>query len=649
MKLVIVESPTKARTLSRFLQSDYQITASMGHIRDLPPKKLAIDIEKNFKPNYVWIKRKSKTIEKLKSQAKKAKKIILATDLDREGEAIAFHVAKLLKKEKGNGISRIVFHEITKNAIQNALKNPRDINKKLVNAQQARRVLDRLVGYKLSPLLWKKIRTGLSAGRVQSPALRLIVEKEKEIEAFEPEEYWEIETKLKNKKNKPFTAKLRKIKNKKAEIENKKQAEKIVNDLKKADHIVENVKKRIYKKSPRPPFITSTLQRSASTVYHWSAKKTMTMAQKLYEHGYITYHRTDSTNLAKSAVSKARKYIKEKYGEKYLPQKPRKFKTKSKLAQEAHEAIRPTSVKRKKLEKSGRTEKILYRLIFNRFLASQMAVQKIEKIRADIKAKDYLLRARGQKTLFLGWRKVYKSDPKEKLIPSLEKREKLTLIKVIPEQKFTQPPNRYTEGSLIRALESRGIGRPSTYASIISTIKKRKYIEKVEKNLKPTPVGTTVSNFLTKYFPSVVDYDFTAQMEDDLDDIAKGEKKWRPVIKEFYKPFAKKLEKVEKKAERQKIKAEKTGKKCPKCKKGDVVIRIGKYGKFLACSRFPKCKWTDEYVEKPGFKCPECGADAIIRQTKRGKRFYGCSAYPKCKWASWHKPKDVKESKSSKE
>jgi DNA topoisomerase-1 len=641
MKLVVVESPTKARTLERFLKSGFQTIASMGHIRDLPKKTIGIDIKNDFKPEYVWVEAKKETIDKLKKEAKKAEQIILATDPDREGEAIAYHVAQLLKKGKKNGISRIVFHEITSSAVFGALESPKPINKKLVDAQQARRVLDRLVGYKLSPLLWKKIRNGLSAGRVQSPALRLIVEREKEIKDFKPKEFWEMSAKLKNKSKKSLTAQLVKIKDKKAEINNKKEADKVIKDLKKASYLVEKVKKRTLEKSPPAPFITSTLQRSASSIFHWSAKRTMTFAQRLYEHGYITYHRTDSTNLSKQAVERARKYIKEKFGDKYLPESARVFKTKSKLAQEAHEAIRPTSIKRKELTKVSNQAKKLYSLISNRFLASQMAEQRIEKDTIDIKADDYLFRAVGEKTIFPGWRAAYKKELKVIEIPTLNEGEKLNLIEILPEQKFTQPPARYTEGSLIRALESRGIGRPSTYATIIATIKARKYIEKIERYLQPTAVGTTVSGFLEKYFPSIVDYDFTAEMEDSLDNIAKGEKQWVPVIKEFYTPFDKKLKEVAEKAERQKIKAEKTGEKCPKCKKGDQVIRIGKFGKFLACSRFPKCKWTEQYVEKVGKKCQECDGEIIVRQTEKGKRFYGCSNYPKCKWASWYKPKDI--------
>jgi len=650
MKLIIVESPTKAKTLSRFLPEEYQAIASMGHIRDLPSKKLSVDIEKDFEPTYKVVPGKRKTISKLKKKASQARQIILATDPDREGEAIAYHVNFILKNSKK--VTRITFHEITKQAIERALEKPGEIDKKLFHAQQARRILDRLVGYKLSPLLWVKIRRGLSAGRVQSPALRLIVEREKEIKAFNPEEYWKIKTRLETKKKKSFTADLVKIEKKKLDLKNKQQSEQVEKDLKKADFKVLKVSKREYRKAPPPPFITSTLQRKASWIYHWSAKKTIYQAQRLYEKGLITYHRTDSVNLSKSALNKARKYIKDKYGEKWLAEKPRRFKVKSKLAQEAHEAIRVTDVSKEYnqvKQKMGNDAGKLYSLIFNRFIASQMKKNVYQRMIVDIEAegkqKKYLLKAKGKKEVFSGWKKIYQAfqKEKEKYLPELKEEEKVSLLKVIPEQKFTQPPPRYTEGSLIRALEKRGIGRPSTYASIISTIQSRHYVEKDEGKFQATPVGITVNDFLMKYFEKIVDYDFTAEMENDLDKIAQGKKKWVPVVADFWKPFYKKLKKVKKNAKRQKIKAKKIGKKCPQCKKGEQVIRVGKYGKFLSCSRFPDCKWKANYLEKlKGVECPKCGGAIVKRRTRKGKKFYGCENWPKCKWASWRKPKDAK-------
>lgn len=618
--------------------------ASMGHVRDLPTKKLGVDIEHDFKPSYIIVPGKKKIIAQLKEEAAKAPEIILATDPDREGEAIAYHVAYLLKGKKPSTISRITFHEITKQAIEQSLKDPGKINLRLVGSQQARRVLDRLVGYKLSPLLWRKVRRGLSAGRVQSPAVRLVVEREREIKDFVPKEYWRIEVEL--AKSQKFLALLIKINDKKAEIKNKKQADKIVKDLKKAEYQVLKIKKEEVKKYPPPPFITSTLQRSASSVFGWSGKKTMREAQRLYEEGLITYHRTDSVNLAAQAIKQCRVYINSIFGKAYLPPVSRKYKTKSKLAQEAHEAIRVTSVKRQvsSKEKLGSDASRLYRLIFNRFVACQMKEQLLEKTTVDIEAERYLFRAIGEVEKFDGWRKLYqakiKNDKTQKTLPSLTEGEPLDLIRVIPQQKFTQPPDRYTEGMLIKALEDRGIGRPSTYAPIISTIQARQYVEKIEGRFQPTPVGETVNDFLVKYFNNVIDYDFTAEMEDDLDNIAKGEKKWVPVVREFYQPFAKQLDRVYKNAKREKIKTESIGKKCPKCKKGEQVIRVGRFGKFLSCSRFPDCDWKAPYIEKvEGIKCPECGGEVVIKKTKKGKRFYGCGNYPKCKWASWRKPR----------
>ncbi|MGI5827970.1 MAG: type I DNA topoisomerase [Patescibacteria group bacterium] len=649
MELIVVESPTKAKTLSRYLGNGYEVMASMGHIRDLPKSKIGIDIENNFKPTYEIVEGKEKILNQLKSASKKAGRIVIATDPDREGEAIGFHVQYLieeaLKKVKKPKFVRATFHEITKSAILHALENPTTINMDLVDAQQARRVLDRLVGYKLSPVLWKKVRRGLSAGRVQSVAVKLIVDREKEIEAFKPEEYWEIKAEVskKRKKKDTFIIDLYKIDGKTAKVSNGKTAKTIVADLKKASYTVEDIQKREVKQGPMPPFITSTLQRSAANLFGWSSKNTMRQAQQLYEHGYITYHRTDSLSLSKEALVMAAEYIQTNYGKEYKPEKPRVFKTNSKLAQEAHEAIRPTSLKRsfEIVEKNcGVNGRRLYQLIYNRFLASQMAEARVAKTDVVVSTGRYLLKTTGEIQLFDGWRKVYGKQQEFNLLPELETGEVLDLLQVLSEQKFTQPPARYSESTLIKALEKRGIGRPSTYAPTISTIQARRYVEKVEKRFQPTQVGIAVTEFLNKNFDKVMDYDFTASIEEDLDEIANGTRKWEPVIANFFNPFSKKVKLVEKNAERVKIEVEKTGKKCPECKEGDVVIRVGRFGKFLSCSRFPDCKYTQNYVEKVDMKCPDCGkGDVIIRRTKKGRQFYGCSAYPNCKWASWNKPK----------
>ncbi|HUV47268.1 MAG TPA: type I DNA topoisomerase [Candidatus Bathyarchaeia archaeon] len=653
MKLVIVESPTKARTLSRFLGEGYQLMASMGHLRDLPKKELGVDTEHDFRPTYIPVPAKNEVIVKLEAAAKKASQIILATDPDREGEAIAYHTAVICSgsksKAKNDKFQRITFHEITKTAVEQALKSPGTINVKLVDAQQARRVLDRLVGYKLSPLLWRKVRIGLSAGRVQSPAVRLIVEREREIAAFKAEEFWLINAKLANKKNQQFLAKLIKANDKSVEVSNKDEAEEITGKLKKSKFTVVKVVSKEVRRSPAPPFITSTLQRTASSIFHWSAKKTMREAQILYETGLITYHRTDSFNLAEEAIGRVRNYIEKEFGKEYLPELARHFKTKSKLAQEAHEAIRPTRINAKPETRNSKFNKAsekLYKLIFNRFVACQMSDQVVQKNIADIKAGIYLLRAVGEQEKFSGWMKIYHKtkSQEENPLPLLSEKEELRLIKILAEQKFTTPAFRYSEGSLIKALEERGIGRPSTYASIVSTIQTRNYVEKIEGFFQPTPVGIAVNDFLVKYFSDVVDYDFSAEMEDDLDKIAQGKREWVPTIREFYQPFIRKLKEVEKTAKRAKIAVEKTGKKCPKCKKGEQVIRTGRFGKFLSCSRFPECDWKDSYQEKvKGVLCPKCHSDIVVRKTKKGRRFFGCSRWPECKWATWRLPSKEKD------
>ena len=659
MNLIIVESPTKAKTLSRFLGKEYVVEATMGHIKDLPKSKLGVDLEKNFEPDYQAVERQAQTIKDLVSAAKKAKTIFLATDPDREGEAISQHVKEILTENKANGkkTDRIVFHEITKSAVEEALAHPRKVDEHLVDAQIARRVLDRLVGYKLSPLLWKKVRRGLSAGRVQSVAVRLIVEREREIEKFKAVEYWEIGSEVSKIKQKPsFIVSLVKISDKKAEVKNEKQAKEIVSDLEKSAHKVSDIRKKEVKKNPYPPFTTSTMTQAAARLFGWSAKKSMTMAQRLYENGLITYHRTDSMNLAASAVGNVRDLIMEDYGKEYLPEQPRVYKTKSKSAQEAHEAIRPTDVfvgkGNKKLEKlSGNDLKKLYDLVWKRFVACQMTQSVYDQTSIDVTASKYLLRASGQIMKFDGWRRVMPKggDEDEVTMPELVKDEVLDLIKVHSEQKFTQPPARFNEASIIKTLESLGIGRPSTYAPTISTIQARNYVEKKDGRFFATPIGTAVTEFLLKNFSDTFEYGFTAGMEDNLDKVAEGKLNWRQDLKKFYTPFEKKLKDVEKNGKRVKIETEKLGLPCPECgnlpaqageHKGELVIRVGRFGKFISCSRFPDCKFTDKYVEKIDMECPKCGeGEVIVKKTGKGRTFFGCSRYPDCDWASWKNPK----------
>lgn len=659
--LVIVESPTKARTLSKFLGSKYQIEASMGHVRDLPKSDLGIDVDDNFEPKYIIPKAKTKAVNALKKLAKDAKTLWLATDPDREGEAIAWHLAAIF----GKAGHRVVFHEITPEAIEEAFENPRTIDQKLVDAQQARRVLDRLVGYKLSPVLWKKVKSGLSAGRVQSVALRLIVEREKEITAFKPVEYWSIEAELQTATgpaSNNFTAALIEKDGKKLAVKNEKEAKEHEANLQKAEYKVFKITKKEVRKHPAPPFTTSTLQQNASLRLGMTAKKTMMLAQFLYEHGLITYMRTDSVNLAPVALNQARSFIEQNFGKSYLPPKPRLYKTKSKLAQEAHEAIRPTNIKTtvEQLKTDGITRDHirLYELIWKRMLASQMNEAVYDHTTVDVAAGPYLLRATGALIKFDGWLKLYgkvasKKDQEveedkelEQVLPELSEGEILKLLQLLPAQHFTEPPARFNEASLIKKLEELGIGRPSTYAPIISTILERYYIERKERKFFPTELGNAVIEFLLKNFSNIIDYDFTAQLEDELDEIAHGEREWKPTIAQFYKPFEEKIEKVEETADKVKIAVEKVDKQCPKCGK-DLVVRFGRFGKFLACSGFPDCKHTEPLEEKLNIKCPDCGGDVVLRRTKKGRPFYGCSNYPNCKFASWNKPKGLENSKTT--
>ncbi|TFG35411.1 MAG: type I DNA topoisomerase, partial [Parcubacteria group bacterium] len=582
----------------------------------------------------------------------KADEITLATDEDREGEAISWHLASALGLKEEKEYQRIVFHEITKQAIEEALKNPRKIDLNLVNAQQARRVLDRIVGYKLSPFLWKKVARGLSAGRVQSVAVVLVVEREREIEKFIPQEYWSIEASLRKEKNeKEFIASLVKRDDNpidKLEIKNKEEADKIINDLTEAEYRVSSIEKKEVKRNPLPPFTTSTLQQAAWQKFKFSAKFTMQLAQRLYESGSITYHRTDSLNLSDLSLSAAKNFIEENYGEKYWAGFPRKFKTKSKRAQEAHEAIRPSYPDKtpsslfgdKKKDKMAEAQLKLYNLIWSRFIACQMNQAVFDATTIDIKAKNYTFRINGQTLKFDGFLKVYPVKFEEAELPALEKEEILELIELLHSQHFTQPPARYNEATLIKALEENGIGRPSTYAPILSNIQDKNYIEKNDqKRFRPTEIGTVVSDILVAHFPEIVDVNFTAGMEESLDQVAEGKKEWTGVIREFYQPFAENLEKKYKEVLKKDVTETPTEKTCPKCK-APLLIRLGKYGKFYACSAFPKCRHTESLEENAlKIKCPKCKKGKLAeKRTKKRKIFYGCNQFPKCDFALWDKP-----------
>jgi DNA topoisomerase-1 len=644
--LVIVESPTKARTIQKFLGNGFIIKSSFGHVRDLPKRELGVDVEKNFEAKYIVPTKAKKVIAELKKDSAKAENTILATDEDREGESIAWHLQEALKLKEPQ---RIVFHEITKSAIESALKNPRKIDMHLVDAQQARRVLDRIVGYKLSPFLWKKINKGLSAGRVQSVAVRLVVEREREIEKFVATEYWSIEALLK-KLDKEFSATLVKKDGKtidKLGIKNKEEADKILKNLTNAEYIVENVEKKETKRYPAPPFTTSTLQQASSQRFGWPAKMTMSLAQKLYEEGRITYHRTDSLNLSETSLAEAKNFISENYGKNYWAGKTVKYLTKSKGAQEAHEAIRPAQPELApqslggKASFSDKRQEKLYTLIWQRFIACQMANAVFDSVSADIKASHYTFRANGQTLKFDGFLKVYPTKFEQTELPDLENNDKLGLIKLNSEQHFTEPPARYNEASLIKTLEKFGIGRPSTYAPTLTTIQDRNYVEKNEqKRFKPTEMGTIVNDVLVNNFPEIVDIDFTAKMEKELDEVADGKETWQKTCKDFYTPFAKNLAEKYKEVPKENF-TEKTDKICPKCG-APIVEKMGRFGRFYACSKFPECKYTESIENKNsdlGIKCPKCkDGDIVARKTKRGKIFYGCNRFPKCDFALWDKP-----------
>lgn len=655
--LIIVESPAKARTLQKFVSKDYSIKASLGHVRDLPKTRIGVDVEHQFTPRYVNIQGKQAVIKEIKDAARTSDHIYLAPDPDREGEAIAWHISSVLNL---SDVLRIQLHEITREALYRALENPAKIDMDKVYAQQARRILDRLVGYKLSPLLWRKVTGGLSAGRVQSVAVRLIVERQREIDAFVKSEYWTIAAELmKEGQNIPFKADLIKYRNEKIEIPNEEHALQIKEELEKSLFTVAKPpQKKVQKREPSPPFITSTLQQEASRRLNFNVGKTMRVAQQLYEgldigeegrQGLITYMRTDSTRIAEAARAEAEEFIESRYGAEYKG--PRRTYKKVAGAQEAHECIRPTSMFRDfpNLRKLLTPDQFrLYRLIHDRFIASQMAACELDVVTVEIASDGYLLKAQGSSVRFPGFTKVYSEDKDENqekddetaIIPELMLGEKLVLGKILPVQHFTQPPPLYTEATLVKTLEKNGIGRPSTYAPIVETIQKRGYVELKEKRFNPTILGVAVTDLLVKHFNNIVDYNFTAQIEQELDKIEEGKVNWVQVLQDFYGPFSETLSFVEDKIEKVTNVYEVTEEKCDNCGK-PMVIKTGRYGKFLACSGFPECKTTKPYYEKIGVACPKCNGSIIAKKSKKGV-FYGCTGYPGCDFTSWNKPIDKK-------
>jgi DNA topoisomerase-1 len=660
--LVIVESPAKAKTIRKYLGSDYKISASMGHIRDLPQSHLGVDIKSDFNPMYIIIAGKSTLIKELKADAEKSEKIFLATDPDREGEAISWHLSHILKIDPSSDC-RITFNEITKNAVINAVKQPRPIDMNLVDAQQARRILDRIVGYEISPVLWKKIRKGLSAGRVQSVATRIICDRETEIENFIPKEYWSIDTQFKKEDGLIFSARFHGKNGKKLEIKNKDESDEILALLKDSNFIVSNVKKREKKRTPAPPFITSTLQQEASRKLGYSAQKTMMIAQQLYEGvdigsegsvGLITYMRTDSVRISEDALTEARKYILDNFGKEYLPSKPRYFKTKS-ASQDAHEAIRPTYVERapEALKDSLSLDQYkLYKLIWDRFLACQMEPAIFDTISVEIEGNPKTLdiktvinlRASGSKLVFKGFMALYvegtddEEDEASQILPSINKDESLTLVNTEPNQHFTEPPARFTEASLVKTLEEKGIGRPSTYAPTISTIINRGYVERNKKQLAPTELGKIVNQLMVANFSDIVNVNFTADMENKLDKVEEGDIQWKAVLREFYEPFKETVKKAET-ISKIEMPVEVSDEVCEKCGK-QMVVKMGRFGKFLACPGFPECKNTKPFLEEAGVKCPKCAGRVIYRKTKRGRKYLGCENYPKCDFMTWDMPSD---------
>ncbi len=654
-KLIIVESPAKANTIKKFLGSNTKVVASMGHIRDLPKSKIGIDIANDFEPEYINIRGKGDLIKSLKADAKKAKKVYLATDPDREGEAIAWHLAHILNIPE-DSICRVTFNEITKETVQNSVKNPRKIDMNLTNAQQARRVLDRIVGYKMSPVLWKKVRKGLSAGRVQSVAVKLIVDREEEIEKFIPEEYWNIiATLLDENTNKTFVAKLHGKNKKKIELHSKQEVEEILKNIENGKYVVTEVKKGERKRNPAPPFTTSTMQQEASRKLGFTLKKTMSVAQGLYEGvkvqekgtvGLITYMRTDSTRISEEARIAAKKEIIKQYGEEYYEN--RYYKTKQN-SQDAHEGIRPTYIElnpEKIKDSLTKDQYKLYKLIYNRFLASQMQSAIYDTISANIDVNEYNFKANGQSLKFKGFMTLYvetldnkSNEDEEDFVPDLKINQEVKKQKIDSKQSFTEPPPRYTEASLVKALEEKGIGRPSTYSPTITTILERRYIEKEQKQLIPTELGKVVNKLLTENFSDIVNVEFTANIEEQFDSIAEGKENWKKVIREFYGPFENEVEKVEKELEHVKLEDEVSDVPCDKCGRL-MVIKYGKYGKFLACPGYPECKNAKPLVETIDVPCPKCGGKIQVRKSKKKRKFYICENNPeKCDYISWNKPK----------
>jgi DNA topoisomerase-1 len=668
--LVIVESPAKAKTVGRFLGKGYTVRASVGHVRDLLRSKLSVDIENDFTPSYRVPNEKRDVVKELKGLAGKAEKIYLATDPDREGEAIAWHLMEAADIDEDR-TNRVVFHEITRDAVDHAFASPRSIDMDLVDAQQTRRILDRLVGYGISPILWKKVRSRLSAGRVQSVALRLIVEREREIDDFDPVEYWSIEADLMPEGGQiPYRAKLSRINDAEPALGNEAVVQPILDDMRRAVYTVNKIKRGTRRRSPSAPFITSTLQQDASRKLGFTARKTMAVAQQLYEGieldsegttGLITYMRTDSTNISNLALNEVRKFIRDRYGEGFLPKKPQTYRTRTQSAQEAHEAIRPTSVLRQPKaikQHLSRDQFRLYQLIWQRFVASQMTPAMYKTLSVEIAGKgnenEYLLRSSGSQLDFPGFLVVYEegrdedqaedeeSDSAKIPIDDIKENQVQNLQDLIPEQHFTQPPPRYTEASLVQVLEENGIGRPSTYAPILSTIQNRGYVVKDGKRLEPTETGFLVNDLVVEFFPSIVDVGFTSKLEDQLDSIASGDEDWVGVIREFYGPFSERLAYADEAMPEKKAELEKVGRECPRCGH-DLIIRWGRYGKFVSCSNFPDCRYTEPYLEKIGVVCPTCGEGEVVRRkTRKGRTFYGCSRYPDCDFTSWKQPVAVR-------
>lgn len=677
-KLVIVESPAKARSIGGYLGDGYTVMASKGHVRDLLVSQLSVDVENDFEPKYRVPNDKRSVVKEIKLAVEDADEVYLATDPDREGEAIAWHLMAAADIE--NDAKRVVFHEITKNAVKEAFDHPREIDIRLVNAQQARRILDRLVGYNITELLWDKVRNRLSAGRVQSIALRMVVDREQEIDAFDPKEYWTIDAELskqpQNGKKEPqtFTARLVKINGEDFELNSEDEVQPHIETLEKSRYIVDSITKGTRQRKPSPPFTTSTLQQEASRRIGFNARRTMRAAQQLYEgiqlksgetSGLITYMRTDSLNISPDAQKQARSYVSKHYGNDYMPKKARQYKTKSKGAQEAHEAIRPTSVFRTPESLKSvlsRDQYKLYELIWLRFVASQMSNAEYDTVRVEINAGTsqdnlpYLFRASGSRIKFQGFLALYEDSKDEdditesdegRIFPEMSEDELLRLLQLLPEQHFTQPPPRYTEASLVRALEDYGIGRPSTYAPTVAVIQDRDYVNKENKRLVPTDTGKIVSELLVEYFPVEMQYEFTATMEDRLDDIAESNVEWRPMLHDFYTPFENRLENA--RANMPTVKQEeKIGRTCPTCEDGDLVIKYGRFGKFIGCSNYPECRHTEQYVEYVGMRCPQCGeehgGELVVKKTRRGRTFYGCVRYPDCDYSTWKLPKKAQKS-----